>query len=258
MKLRTCSLFSAVVGALILTAAFAPSAKALRPLIYFNFEDGTVNSVPAPGPGGAYPFLQSTSITQPIGNNPFPTGNFGVTAGVGTTLNQLAGDAPTTNSALDLRGNTSAMGSTTSYCFQFGANTTSTSFTNLSLSFALKSIGNGGQFTTIALNYATVANPTLADFTNFYSASISQGIGYYLTTAALPAGAFNQSDLTLQFCLGGSKNNAEGNHTYIDNIQLTAAVVPEPSTYIGGLVGLLGICWFQRRWLVRSLRFRRA
>ena len=267
MKLRTCSLFGALAGALILTAALAPSAKATRPIVYFNFEGvvgvtpGTFNSVPAPGPGGAYPFLQSTSITQPAGNDPFPTGQFLVTAGVGTTLNQLAGDAPTTNSALDLAGNTSAMGSTAMYCFQFGANTTTANpglFTDISLSFALNSIGNGGQFTTIALNYATVANPTLADFTNFYSASISQGIGYYLTTASLPAGAFNQADLTLQFCLGGSKNNAVGNHTFIDNIQLTATVVPEPSTYIGGLLGVLGLCLFQRRWLVRSLRFRRA
>ena len=261
MKLRKCSLFSAVVAALTLTAALAPSAKATRPIEYFNFEGvvgvtpGTFNSVPAPGPGGAYPFLQTTTITNDT-TNPFPAGQLALAAGQGTTLNQLVGDAPTTNTALDAMGNP-----LTEYCFNFGANTTTANpslFTNISLSFALKSIGNGGQFTTLTLNFATVASPTAADFTNFDTISINQDGIYHLITSDLPAGAFNQANLTLQFCFSGTKNAAEGNHTFIDNIQLKATLVPEPSTYIGGLVGILGLCWFQRRWLVRSLRLRRA
>src|SRR5207248_10944659 len=38
MKLRKCSLFAAVVGALLLTAAFAPKANAIL-AVYYNFED---------------------------------------------------------------------------------------------------------------------------------------------------------------------------------------------------------------------------
>ncbi len=38
MKFRKCSLFAAVVGALILTAAFVPKANAVNELqVYFNF-----------------------------------------------------------------------------------------------------------------------------------------------------------------------------------------------------------------------------
>jgi hypothetical protein len=261
MKLPKCSLFSAVVAALARTAAFAPSAKATRPIVYFNFEGvvgvtpGTFNSVPAPGPGAAYPFLQNqTVINSP--SSPFPLGQLALAPGQGTTLNQLAGDVPTTNTALDAMGNDT----TSPFCFQFGANTTSTIFTNIALSFALNSVGtNGHQFTTLGLFYATVASPTAGDFTQIGSnITISQSTGYYVITKNLPAAAFNQANLTLEFCFSGAKNASEGNHTFIDNIQLTATVVPEPSAYLGGLVGILGLCWFQRRWLVRSLSFRRA
>ena len=261
MKLRKCSLFSAIVGGLILTATFAPSARATRELVYFNFEGvvgvtpGTFNSVPAPGPGAMYPFLQnSTVINSP--SSPFPAGQLALAPGQGTTLNQLLGDAPTTNTALDAMGNDT----TTPFCFQFGANTfTGTNlYTSLSLSFALNSVGGGSQFDTLTLLYATVASPTLADFTNFDTISISQDTGYYTITSLLPAGTLEQANLTLQFCFSGAKNSGEGDHTYLDNIRLTATVVPEPSAYLGGLVGILGLCWFQRRWLVRSLCFRRA
>src|SRR5262249_48650927 len=174
----------------------------------------------------------------------------------GTTLNELVGDAPTTNTALDAMGNDT----TTPFCFQFGANTFTGKnlFTNLALSFALNSVGSGHQFTTLTLSFATVANPTQADFTLFDTIAISQGTGYNTIAQNLPAGAFEQANLTLEFCFSGAKNATEANHTFIDNIRLTATVVPEPSSYIGGLVGILGLCWFQRRWLGRSLRFRRA
>ena len=260
MKSRKCSLFSAVVGALTLTAALAPSARAIKPIEYFNFEGvvgvtpGTFNSVPAPGPGGSYPFLQNSMIT----NVSFPAGQLALAPGQGTTLNQLTGDVPTTNTALDAMGNdTPGSGP---FCFQFGANTTGT-FPALSLSFALNSVkgdtANSLPFSTLQLFYATVPSPTAGDFTQIGSdIAISIGTGYYTITQNLPAGTLDQANLTLEFCFSGAKNSNGGAHTYIDNIRLTA--VPEPSSYIGGLVGILGLCWFQRRWLVRSLRFRRA
>jgi hypothetical protein len=89
-------------------------------------------------------------------NDPFPPGNFDLASGVGTTLNKLAGDTTTTNSALDLRGNP---GPTTPYCFQFGVNTAG--YGILSLSFALQSIGNGGQFSQIGVMYSTNGGASL-------------------------------------------------------------------------------------------------
>jgi hypothetical protein len=265
MKLRKSPLFSAVVGALTLTAALAPNASATRELEYFNFEGvvgvtpGTFNSVPAPGPGGLYPFLQNSTIT----NVTFPPGQLALAPGQGTTMNQLTGDVPTTNTALDAMGNDTP--ATGAFCYQFGANTFTTNniYTSLSLSFALNSV-SGSQphstsFDTLQLFYATVANPTAGDFTQIGSdIAINQNAGYYVITQPLPAGTLQQANLTLEFCFSGADNSAGGAHTYIDNIRLTATVVPEPSSYIGGLIGILGLCWFQRRWLVRSLPFRRA
>jgi hypothetical protein len=255
MKLPKCSLFSAVVGALVLTAALAPNASATRELKYFNFEGNTFNSVPAPGPGGLYPFLQSPNT---ITNVSFPAGQLALAPGQGTTLNQLTGDAPTTNTALDAMGNDTA--GSGPFCFQFTANTFTTDniYTSLSLSFALNSVSgdtpHSTSFDTLQLFYSTGGG-----FTQIGGdIAINQNAGYYVITQPLPAGTLQQANLTLEFCFSGADNSAGGAHTYLDNIRLTATVVPEPSSYIGGLVGILGLCWFQRRWLVRSLSFRRA
>jgi len=269
MKLRKYSLFSAVVGALALTAVLAPSAKATRELVYFNFEGavgtpGTFNSVPAPGPGGLYPFLQPSTIT----NVTFPAGQLVLAPGQGTSgagSNELPPSLgqTTTNTALDAMGNdTPGSGP---FCFTFGADTSANIYTKLSLSFDLNSVAgthvNSTPFTTLTLLYATVASPTAGDFTSFATIDLAPnlGAGYmtYLATLTAPA-ALNTANLSLEFCFSGANNSNGGAHTYIDNIRLTATVVPEPSSYIGGLVGILGLCWFQRRWLVRSLRFRRA
>jgi hypothetical protein len=204
-----------------------------------------------------YPSLQNSTIT----NVSFPAGQLALAPGQGTTLNQLLGDAPTTNTALDAMGNdTPGSGP---FCFTFGANTVSPNplnpYTSISLSFALNSVkgdsANSLPFSTLQLFYSTGGG-----FTQIGSdIAISIGTGYYLIGPInLPAGALEQASLTLEFCFSGAKNANGGAHTYVDNIQLTAAAVPEPSSYIGGLVGILGLCWFQRQWLVRSLRFRRA
>ena len=38
----------------------------------------------------------------------------------------------------------------------------------------------------------------------------------------------------------------------IDNIQINGTIVPEPATVAGGLLGVLGLCWHQRRRLIGS------
>jgi hypothetical protein len=51
-------------------------------------------------------------------------------------------------------------------------------------------------------------------------------------------------------------NNAE---TIIDNVRVDGTIVPEPTTVAGGLLGVLGLCWHQRRRLRSILpRSRRA
>jgi len=248
--LRLPSLLGVTMGILMLVAMAAPSAHA-RLLTYYDFEDGNLTS-DAPG-------LQTTTIS--FTSSSYPGGTLGVSGTIatpeGTALNSVT---PSTIMALDARGNTT--GGSGDYCFMLGGLTT-TNLTNVTLSFAIKSQGNGGQFSTLNLLYSTTG--IAGTYTNFATdAALKTHVAYTtdsFNVSALTLGAVDGiagSNLFFEFCFSGSGNNANGNDTFIDNIQVNAVAVPEPSTYIGGLFGVLGLCWFQRRWLVRSLHFRRA
>jgi hypothetical protein len=244
------SAFGAVAGLLLFTAALAPQAKADDVLVYFNFEDGTFNSVPAPGPSPpGYPFLENQTIT----NVDFPPGLLTVKPGVGTDMNELPGDTPITNSALSLGGNTIA---NQTYCFKFSVNTMG--YTNLSLSFALQSLsgvtGPNPQFSSVTALYSIDGGATFVTIgtTPINSTDTLYHI-YPFNNISVPA----NTNVIIELCFTGSSNQAHGNNTYIDNIQVTGAI-PEPTTVAGGLLGVLGLCWVRRRWLFRCVRFRRT
>jgi hypothetical protein len=237
----------------MLGGALVPRADA-DVIVYFNFEGLVpglpITSVPEPGPGGLYPFLQNPTIV----NSPtsaFPAGGLVVAPLVGTTLNQLAGDAPTTNSALALRGNT--QGTSSMNCFRFGVNTTG--YAQASLSFALQSVGNGNQFSQMQVRYSTNGGASFT-VTPEGSVSIIRDDAYHLYTFNI-SGAGNTANALIEVCFTGSIQNPVGNVTRLDNLQINA-IVPEPATVAGGVLGVMGLCWSQRRRLIRSLRWRRA
>jgi hypothetical protein len=238
------SVLGITMGVLILMAMAAPSARAAL-LTYYDFEDGNFTS-DAPGE-------QSTSIT--FTSSSFPGGNLTVdgtvASPVGTNLNAVT---PSTIMALNARGNTGGTAAT-QYCFMLGGLTT-TALTDVTLSFAIKSEGNGGQFTTLNLLYSTTG--VAGTYTLFATDAALQTHTAYTTdsfnVSTLSGGAVNGisgSNLFFEFCFTGSSNNANGNNTFIDNIQVTA--LPEPSSYIGGLLGIVGLCWYQRRRFTRLL-----
>jgi putative heme iron utilization protein len=143
----------------------------------------------------------------------------------------------------------------TQYCFDIGSFST-VGLHDLSLSFAMQAVTTapGGAFTTLDLAYGT--NGTT--WTNFDTIAINQDGSFHIINDNLPTGANGHSTFFLQFCFTGA-TNASG-HVFIDNIQVNS-VIPEPTTYLGGLLGLLGVlvlCWYQRQCLVRGLSFRRA
>jgi len=261
MKFRKCSLFAAVVGALILTAAFVPKANAVNELqVYFNFNTEAdkapppYSSVPA-GTFGGFP-LQGAIPLFSDPTVPFPGGQLLIDSGAGIAGapgNQFSLDGTGAGGALDVMGN--ARGSAaTQYCFDIGPFST-VGLHDLSLSFAIKAVTQaaGGAFTTLDLSYGT--NGTT--WTAFDSIAINQDGSYHIITSNLPNdGTVNgQSTFFLQFCFSGA-SNASG-HVFIDNIQVNS-VIPEPSTYIGALLGACGLCWNQRRRLSGFLRFRLA
>jgi hypothetical protein len=284
------SLLTAVAGALLVTAAFAPRANAVpQPIVYFDFENDdsltdNLPSVPPPGPGGLYPLLQNQTITK-VGNS-FQGGSGAhfmvVDSNFGTNLNALSAPAPYTSvpQALDTGGNTLvgvAMGQQvfTKDCFEFSANTTG--YTILSLSFALKSVGMG-QYQYVQVNYSTDGGATFhnisasagvgttqvnigtstSNFSPETFANINQDGAYHIYTFSATNNAFATSSNTIiEICLSGATNSANNNHTYFDNIVLTGDI-PEPTTAVTGVLSVVGLCWCQRRRLIRSLRLRRT
>jgi len=244
LSFRTSSFLGLTIGIFMLMTLAPPSAHAVNLLVYYNFNQGTITFPQlSVAPGG--------QLGVPLNNVNFPPGNLQALTTGGTTVNQATGDASGAGGVLDARGNDNTTGG--AFCFVIG-NFSTAGQTNINLSFALMSAGTGG-FNQINLEYST--NGTT--FTNF--ATISNIVGNFaaFTTQGafpLPAGASNQPTLYIEFCFSGVKNNDTHNNTFIDNIQITG--VPEPGTLIGGMFGVLGLCWFQRPWIVRLLRLGRA
>jgi hypothetical protein len=276
------SLFVAVAGALILTGFIVPRANATNLLTYYNFNHEADGAFPPYSSNITdVPFTQSTTLSNDV-TNPFPSGNMHIatvyppppppsnTAPAGTIMNQWPGMGVQTadpspanpNGALDLAGNANLQ-SDKSYCFNIGAINT-TNQTNVTLSFAIASFGNGGQFDFLTLAYSTTGAP--GTFTHAINNSIlvpiviTQNGMYNVLTEPLDTGANNQSTLYIQFCFSGAANNANGNDTLIDNIQVTSQgpAVPEPTTAISGVLAVVGLCWCQRRRLIGFLQLRRA
>src|SRR4029453_14090205 len=78
-------------------------------------------------------------------------------------------------------------------------------------------------------------------------------------TINVPAGTtLNINNLALRLLFSGGQSNGNDLQFELDNIQINGTIVPEPATVAGGLLGVLGLCWFQRRRLIRSVRFRRT
>ena len=264
----TFPIFTAVVGTLMLMAAFAPRAEAvvggLQYYFDFNLEPNntSMNTTPltsrAVGSfGGTYPTGQTFLFNGQAGVvSTLFTGNG---AGAGGTIQNTAGstvnlfDADTAGGALRLRSNTTSGADVN--CFTIGP-MNFTGLEDISISFAIKG-ATGGGFTSLTLAYST-DNIT---FTNFSTISGVDALSTYtLKSANLPTATNGASTLYISFCFTGSTNTGAAHGTFIDNVQITAKV-PEPTTAMSGVLAVLavfGLCWSQRRRLIESLRLRRT
>ena len=241
MKLHKLSLFGAVAGALILTAALAPRANAAL-IVYYNFEDAVGAGASPANDFTAEGLPEINTVQQPTLQTNF-TSTFN---GAGLAVNVATGD-PDAN-AFSLGDSHSK--NDNGHWIQFHVNTTF--LTNMSLSFDANTAGNG--FATVAFSYSVnggafvpAGGPTPISTT-----------GFGTLTFAVPAGAEGQTDVTFRLTFDGATSNGNNAQNAIDNIQLNGTVVPEPATVVGGLLGACALCWHQRRRLMRSLRLRRA
>ena len=235
-----------VAGALLLLAGLVAKADATV-LVYFNFEDAEL--------GG--PFDPESDDVPPLGDNPGGgiqhstiTTNLVVTAAVdGLLENRTPGDIDTADPGLAIGMRTTREDN--GHWLQFAVN--ATFFESMSLSFAVDTAGNG--FNTVELSYSTKGPG--GPFTVVGSQFIATG-GVQIITFVVPAGADHQPDLVLRLTWTGGTSEGNNLQTVVDNIQLNGTVIPEPATVAGGLLGVLGLCWHQRRRLIRLGRFRRA
>jgi hypothetical protein len=234
-----------LAGAFALLAAFTPRANADL-IAYFNFNDN-----PSPGPPDYTSEADqglgvATTITTDY--DPFPSQRSGVG---GLALNVVAGDLQPNIHDLVLANTSPNNGRH----FDIPLITNSGFFSSMTVTFAYSNHGNG--FTTVTLSFSTDGGVTFSTVGN-PTFTMIQSLGPNLATLAVPTGANNAPLLVIRLVFTGGTSNGNNIQTEIDNIQINGTIVPEPATVAGGLLGVLGLCWFQRRRLIRSLRLRRA
>ena len=233
-----------LAGAFALLAAFAPRSNAAL-IAYFNFEDAA---------NGANPDFTSEA-DQGLGIATTITTNYGL-ASMGTIadftggLNRVAGDVDNPPNGLHSMGLRRTTNNDPAN-FDIPLLSSQGFFQNMTVTFATNRNGNG--FANVQLFYSIDGGA------NFTAVGVSTLLptGLIVVTLPVPAAANNAPLLVLriQFTNGGPGNDLQ---TMVDNIQINGTIVPEPATIAGGLLGVLGLCWFQRRRLIGTLRLRRA
>ncbi len=251
-------LFLVLAGALLLLAAFAPRANADCPacIRYYNFE-GTPTApypvnldshVPALEVGATFrAFLQTGTNPLLAATGPFPV--LSTSAEAGLPVNVAVGD-PGPN-LVSLGVHRSGMNQLYIDIPMFSATGI---YDVTSVSFAIAANGNGYAFVSLVISSNGGATFTQIGATQL----IPNGPGATLTFT-IPAGTTLGDPMTIvRLAFTGGQSNGVDLQNQIDNIQVNGTVVPEPATVAGGLLGVLGLCWHQRRRLIRSVRFRRT
>jgi|SRR5882724_25588 len=238
----TFRLLLVVAGALLLLAAFSPRANADL-IAYYNFEGPDTPGFPVNLDSHAPAFFSS-------GNTLTVTFNSG-------ELEEVNPGLPENRWPTDPDPNLTGLGLTHSGAnspafFDIPLFSTEGIFQDMTLSFAINALGNG--FTTANLLYSTDGG---ANFTVFSTQKIPES-GTIIVSAAVPAIANNAPDFVLRIELTGGQSNGNNVQNIVDNIRVEGTIVPEPATVAGGLLGVLGLCWHQRRRLIGSIRFRRT
>jgi hypothetical protein len=223
----------------MLVAAFAPGANAAL-IAYFNFEGPPTPPYPVNMMSSPLGFVSTTMTTN---YNAAAT-----SSQPGVPLNVVPGDVP----------NLTALGLSASSLndpanFDIPLFSPQGLFQNMSISFAVNVAGNG--FSTVALWYSTNGGGT---FTMAPGQTFTlPNSGAVVVSFVVPAAANNAPLLVLRLQFTGGQSSGTNLQDTIDNIQINGTIVPEPATVAGGLLGVLGLCWHQRRRLIRSVRFRR-
>jgi hypothetical protein len=242
-----------LAGALLLLAAFAPRANATL-IRYYNFE-GTPTApypvnldskLPAAEVGATFRMFLNTGTNPTLAaTGAYPSGNTSAEAGL--PANVAPGDpAPNLTSLGIHRSGQNQLYMDIPMFSAVGI------YNVTSVSFAVSGNGNGYGFA--LLLFSTNGGTT------FTQIGATQAVAGPVMTFAVPAGTtLNKPTLIMRIAFTGGFSNGNDLQNQIDNVQINGTIVPEPATVAGGLLGVLGLCWFQRRRLRLLLpRSRRA
>ena len=123
-----------------------------------------------------------------------------------------------------------------------------------SISFASRGSGNG--FQSVQLQANLNESPGWVNMSGLaYIPSTISIVTVTNTLGVVTLGVPNL--LSAEFHLG-TVQWRQDLQNLIDNIQVNGVIVPEPATVAGGLLGVLGLCWFQRRRLSLPCRGERG
>jgi hypothetical protein len=239
-----------LAGAFALLAAFTPRANAGL-LFYYNME-GLVVTPPYDVNLDSHPpaLMVGAGTTLLMDNGTFGTPYPGVrnVPAPGLAANLAPGDpAANLNSFGVIRSGASPLG------VSIPMNSATGIYNVSSVSFGYASNGNG--FSAVQLQVSTNGGTTFSPVGAVIPLASTPGTAI---TINVPFGVtINQSQLILRLLFTGGQSNGVDLQFQLDNLQINGTV-PEPATVAGGLLGVLGLCWFQRRRLIRSVRFRRT
>ena len=254
-KFKTCSRRSLpfrwlviVAGALMLLAAFAPYAKADCPacIRFYDMEGaglvvGQGSHPPAIEQGDLAPFA---FLFQNDNGTPYNLGNLS------------AENAPVvgnTNLPVGANPNVVTLGVHRSGTAHFNIVMTFPSVAGIydiqSISFASRGSGNG--FQNVQLQASLDGGASWINLS--VVTPIPTAVSIITLNNTLCVGCtLGVPNLLVRLNFINGQSNGTDLQNLIDNIQVNGVVVPEPATVAGGLFGILGLCWNQRRRL-RSL-----
>jgi len=241
-----------LAGALMLLAAFTPRANAT--LIRFYDMELAPDTPPYPVNLDSHaPAVEIGAGTTLFLDNgtpgvAYPAANTSQEAGI--PLNVPGGAAPNLTSLGFHRSGQSNLG------VEIPMPSSQGIYDVTSVSFAYGANGNG--WDSVQLQMSTDGG--LSFTTNLSGVIALPATPGSVIMIAVPAGTtLNINNLALRLLFTGGRSNGNDLQFELDNIQINGTIVPEPATVAGGLLGVLGLCWFQRRRLRLLLpRSRRA
>ena len=243
-KLNTCRprnltfrLLLVVAGALLLLAAFSPRANAAL-IAYYNFEGTDTPGFPVNIESHPPAFFMAGNelIFTDENGDPYDPANIGQAPGL--PFNVAPGDPdPNLTSIQFVRTAQHDLNVDIPLASGLGI------FDVMSVSFAYGANGNGYEF--VQLQFSADGGATFTNIGGVVSLPATPGARIEIT---VPAGTtIDIPNLVMRLAFTGGQSNGNDLQFELDNIQVNGIIVPEPATVAGGLLGVLGLCWHQRR-----------